>query len=184
MRQRAVTLALVAMGALMTAALLYADLPFVSRVIAIGGSTFVYVALIYLVRARLRRHETVLQAVADGISGLHDRDYSVSITPPRDDSQLQRLVTAYNGLGATLRAQRQDLYQRELLLDTVIQASPLALVLTNATVPYCTATWRRGSCSAADRNSRALRSSHCWSECRARCAKPCTRHPTACSRRS
>ena len=32
-----------------------------------------------------------------------------------------------------MRAQRQDLYQRELLLDTVIQASPLALVLTNAT---------------------------------------------------
>jgi two-component system, NtrC family, nitrogen regulation sensor histidine kinase NtrY len=31
-----------------------------------------------------------------------------------------------------LRAQRQDLYQRELLLDTVIQASPLALLLTNA----------------------------------------------------
>ena len=28
--------------------------------------------------------------------------------------------------------QRQDIYQRELLLDTVIQATPLALVLTNA----------------------------------------------------
>ena len=64
---------------------------------------------------------------------MHDRDYSVSVAEPRDDPQLRRLVLAYNGLGATLRAQRQDLYQRELLLDTVIQASPLALVLTNAT---------------------------------------------------
>ncbi len=43
------------------------------------------------------------------------------------------LVTAYNALGGTLRSQRQDLFQRELLLDTVIQASPLALILTNAT---------------------------------------------------
>jgi PAS domain-containing protein len=30
-----------------------------------------------------------------------------------------------------LRRERLDLYQRELLLDTVIQATPLALVLTN-----------------------------------------------------
>jgi nitrogen fixation/metabolism regulation signal transduction histidine kinase len=42
-------------------------------------------------------------------------------------------VAAYNRLGSRLRSQRQDLYQRELLLDTVIQASPLALILTNAT---------------------------------------------------
>ena len=67
------------------------------------------------------------------ITGLHDCDYSVSVAEPHDDAQLRRLVAAYNGLGGTLRAQRQDLYQRELLLDTVIQASPLALVLTNAT---------------------------------------------------
>ena len=31
-----------------------------------------------------------------------------------------------------LREERQSLYQRELLLDTVIQATPLAMVLTNA----------------------------------------------------
>jgi nitrogen fixation/metabolism regulation signal transduction histidine kinase len=42
-------------------------------------------------------------------------------------------VAGYNGLGSKLRTQRQDLYQRELLLDTVIQASPLAMLLTNAT---------------------------------------------------
>ena len=69
MRQRAVTLALVAMGVLMTVALAYADLPLISRVIAIVCSVFVYVALIYLVRRRLQNHESVLRAVADGIGG-------------------------------------------------------------------------------------------------------------------
>src|SRR5678815_4174333 len=41
------------------------------------------------------------------------------------------LVDAYNGLGDRLRVERQSLYQRELMLDTVIQTTPLALVLTN-----------------------------------------------------
>jgi two-component system nitrogen regulation sensor histidine kinase NtrY len=74
----------------------------------------------------------VLDALADGISSLNDADYSTSIAEPRD-AKLRKLVTAYNALGGRLRSQRQDLYQRELLLDTVIQASPLALILTNAT---------------------------------------------------
>ena len=41
------------------------------------------------------------------------------------------LVDHYNGLGDKLRVERQSLYQRELMLDTVIQTTPLALVLTN-----------------------------------------------------
>jgi nitrogen fixation/metabolism regulation signal transduction histidine kinase len=41
------------------------------------------------------------------------------------------LVAAYNGLGDRLRVERQSLYQRELMLDTVIQTTPLAMVLTN-----------------------------------------------------
>ncbi len=41
------------------------------------------------------------------------------------------LAGAYNGLGDRFRTERQTLLQRELLLDTVIQATPLALVLTS-----------------------------------------------------
>jgi PAS domain-containing protein len=40
-------------------------------------------------------------------------------------------ATSYNSLGDRLRVERQSLYQRELMLDTVIQTTPLALVLTN-----------------------------------------------------
>jgi nitrogen fixation/metabolism regulation signal transduction histidine kinase len=45
---------------------------------------------------------------------------------------LRELVLAYNSLGDLLRRERLDLYQRELLLDTVIQTTPLVMVLTNA----------------------------------------------------
>jgi nitrogen-specific signal transduction histidine kinase len=82
--------------------------------------------------AVIDRDERIVLAIADGIASLRDSDYSVSVSAPPDSRPLHRLVAAYNGLGDTLRLQRQDIYQRELLLDTVIQATPLALVLTNA----------------------------------------------------
>ena len=73
----------------------------------------------------------LLQALIGGVSSLRDRDFSVSIAENRRD-ELGDLVSMYNQLGAILREERQDLFQRELLLDTVIQSTPLALVLTNA----------------------------------------------------
>jgi len=72
----------------------------------------------------------VVRAVRDGIVSLHDRDFSVSVAPT-PDAELQALTSAYNSLGEVLRRERLDLYQRELLLDTVIQTTPLAMVLTD-----------------------------------------------------
>ena len=132
MRQRRVTLLLAALGLLLLAALASANLAWPYRVAAMLCATIAYAALAWGVRRSLRQQESVLDALADGISSLHDADYSMSIAEPRD-ARLRKLVTAYNALGGRLRSQRQDLYQRELLLDTVVQASPLALILTNAT---------------------------------------------------
>jgi len=76
------------------------------------------------------RWSSMARALGDGVLSLRDRDFSVSVTPASDD-ELGELVHHYNGLGDRLRVERQSLYQRELMLDTVIQATPLALVLTN-----------------------------------------------------
>jgi len=81
------------------------------------------------VRAARPWHQT-LTAVSGGIESLRDRDFSVSISPP-EPLELRELVEAYNSLGALLRRERFDLYQRELLLDTVLQTTPVALVLTS-----------------------------------------------------
>lgn len=72
-----------------------------------------------------------IRAVADGIGSLRDRDFSVSVTATGPD-EIGDLTEEYNALGDSLRRERLDLYQRELLLDTVVQTTPLALVLTNA----------------------------------------------------
>ncbi len=72
-----------------------------------------------------------LTALKDGVASLRDHDFSLSIARGTND-ELGDLVDAYNSLGSVLRRERLDLHQRELMLDTVIQTSPLALVLTNA----------------------------------------------------
>jgi nitrogen fixation/metabolism regulation signal transduction histidine kinase len=76
------------------------------------------------------RWSRMAQALADGIASIKDRDFSMSVTRATRD-EMGELVDAYNGLGDRLRVERQSLYQRELMLDTVIQTTPLALVLTN-----------------------------------------------------
>lgn len=46
-------------------------------------------------------------------------------------SELVPLTTALDSMAAELRKQRAGLYQRELLLDTVLQSSPSAILLTD-----------------------------------------------------
>ncbi len=72
----------------------------------------------------------VLRAVRDGIVSLRDHDFSVSVGSTRD-LELNALTGAYNSLGDLLRRERLDLYQRELLLDTVIQSTPQCMVLSD-----------------------------------------------------
>src|SRR5262245_10099098 len=76
------------------------------------------------------RWSRMTRALNDGVLSIKDRDFSISVTRATRD-ELGELVENYNGLGERLRIERQSLYQRELMLDTVIQATPLAMVLTN-----------------------------------------------------
>ncbi|MGH8197683.1 MAG: sensor histidine kinase [Steroidobacteraceae bacterium] len=86
---------------------------------------------IWLTNRLFDRWSYSIRAVTDGIGSLRDRDFSVSVTPTGPD-EIGDLTAEYNSLGDSLRRERLDLYQRELLLDTVVQTTPLALVLTNA----------------------------------------------------
>jgi len=85
---------------------------------------------LWAVRLYMAPINRLLQALLGGISSLRDNDFSISIAATRHD-ELGELVAMYNELGTILRDERQDLFQRELLLDTVIQSTPLALALTN-----------------------------------------------------
>jgi len=73
----------------------------------------------------------LLRALEGGVLSYRDGDFSLSLTPA-GHGELGELVRLHNELGQALREQRQHLVQRELLLDTVVQNTPVALVLTDA----------------------------------------------------
>lgn len=73
----------------------------------------------------------LLRALEGSVASYRDGDFSFSIAIDRRD-ELGELIRMHNALGQTLREQRQHLVQRELLLDTVVQNTPVALVLTDA----------------------------------------------------
>jgi len=112
----------------------FALMPWFASAVSAGIVAVCVVSPIAIIWSRVivRPVRRTLQAVSDGINSMKDRDFSVSIAQPEEPG-LKSLVASYNSLGALLRAERQSLYQRELLLDTVIQATPLSMVLTNAT---------------------------------------------------
>jgi nitrogen fixation/metabolism regulation signal transduction histidine kinase len=95
------------------------------------GILLVAPLILWLARRMTHPWVRVLRAVRDAILSLRDQDFSVSIGAA-SDPELAGLVSAYNALGEVLRRERLNLYQRELLLDTVIQTTPLSMVLTDA----------------------------------------------------
>ena len=79
-------------------------------------------------RALARPVAALIRALSGSVTAFRDGDFSFSIGTKRRD-EVGDLVTAHNELGQVLREQRQHLFQRELLLDTVVQNTPTALVL-------------------------------------------------------
>jgi PAS domain S-box-containing protein len=71
-----------------------------------------------------------LRAVTDGVRSFQENDFGVRIRASRDD-ELGELVALYNRLGDALRRERNEIYQRELLLDTLLQGAPMAILLVN-----------------------------------------------------
>jgi nitrogen fixation/metabolism regulation signal transduction histidine kinase len=72
-----------------------------------------------------------LQAVGDGVRSFRDGDFSMRLVASRKD-ELGDLLALYNEIGDALRDERREIYQRELLLDTILQGAPMAIVLTGA----------------------------------------------------
>ena len=70
----------------------------------------------------------LIRALSGSVVAFRDGDFSFSIGARRGD-EVGDLVSAHNELGRVLREERQHLFQRELLLDTVVQNTPTALAL-------------------------------------------------------
>ena len=89
-------------------------------------------ALLALMWWTLRRAtapvRSLLRALSGTTSSYRDGEYNFSVYWPGDD-ELGDLVKAHRELGDVLREQRQGLVQRELLLDTMVQNTPVSMLL-------------------------------------------------------
>lgn len=79
-------------------------------------------------RAQWEPMLSIFRALSGTVASYRDGDYSFGLRWDRED-ELGDLVDAHNELGAVLRAQRLNLVQRELLLDTMVQNTPVAMLL-------------------------------------------------------
>lgn len=97
-------------------------------IVVLSAALVIPVACFAAVRF-VRPVHRLLRALDGAVSSFRDGDFSFSIVAGRRDV-LGELVERHNQLSHTLRVERQNLTQRELLLDTLVQNTPVALVLT------------------------------------------------------
>lgn len=88
----------------------------------------VLIATMLFSRRLLRTVLSLFRALSGTVSSYRDNDFSFGIVWQGND-ELGDLVDAHNALGAALREQRLGLVQRELLLDTMVQNTPVAMLL-------------------------------------------------------
>ncbi|WHI48634.1 ATP-binding protein [Microbulbifer sp. VAAF005] len=86
--------------------------------------------LIGLIRHTIGPLNSTIKSLQNGLLNFRDGDFSISLVPPKDN-ELRQITLLYNEIGEHLRKERAHIYQRELLLDTVIQTSPQALLLVD-----------------------------------------------------
>src|SRR5206468_5547396 len=94
---------------------------------------FVFLPLaVFVARMVAAPLTSLLRVLAASVASFRDGDFSISLDDRQRDDELGELIRAHNELGRVLRDERQHLFQRELLLDTVVQNSPTALLLVDA----------------------------------------------------
>ncbi|WP_036172167.1 PAS domain-containing sensor histidine kinase [Massilia sp. 9096] len=98
-------------------------------VLAICLLCVVPIALI-TIRSQIQPILSLFRALEGTVTSYRDGDFSFGLHWAQND-ELSDLVQAHNALGDVLRAQRLDLVQRELLLDTMVQNTPVAMLLVS-----------------------------------------------------
>ena len=86
--------------------------------------------LVYHVRRAFAPMNALFRALAGSVASYHDGDFSFGLAWEGRD-ELAELVASHNALGDALREQRIALVQRELLLDTMVQNTPVSMVLVD-----------------------------------------------------
>lgn len=83
-----------------------------------------------LIKHSLAPLREMINAMDVGVRSFKNNDFSITIHNKQYD-ELGKLLDTFNELSQVLREQRLTLFQREQLLNRVIQETPVAIMLTN-----------------------------------------------------
>jgi nitrogen fixation/metabolism regulation signal transduction histidine kinase len=86
--------------------------------------------LLYHVRRAFAPMNSLFRALAGSVASYRDGDFGFGLSWA-GRGELGELVASHNALADALREQRLALVQRELLLDTMVQNTPVAMVLVD-----------------------------------------------------
>jgi len=99
--------------------------------VAVSVSMFIgFLITFLLLKHHYNNHKIILQSLDHGLQSLRDNDFSISLNQHKDVSY-NPLINAFNQTSANLREERQRLYQREMMLDKVLNASPMVTILVD-----------------------------------------------------
>ena len=96
-----------------------------------GVAALLLIPIVYWSAHSIVSRVDELHAVlGNALSAFRDGDFSLRLAV-RGDRELAELKRLYNELADTVRDDRHELHQREVLLDTILQRTPVAVVLLN-----------------------------------------------------
>jgi two-component system nitrogen regulation sensor histidine kinase NtrY len=89
------------------------------------------VIALFICRRFARPIAHLMNALINSTHNFKDKDFTTTIACDRDDD-LGDLVRSHNEAGGLIRAERQDLYQRELLLESIFDTTPVVMLLADS----------------------------------------------------
>ena len=108
-----------------------AELPLHPLVIATFAGLVMTPAVLWASRIVARRIVELNEDLGNALRASRDGDYSLRLVV-RGDRELAELRSLYNELADAVRESRSHIQNKEILLDTVLQRSPIAVLLLNA----------------------------------------------------
>jgi two-component system nitrogen regulation sensor histidine kinase NtrY len=121
------------------------------------AAAFVIPAVLWSVHVVVSRVTELHAVLGNALSAFRDGDFSLRLAV-RGDHELAELKRLYNELADTVRDDRHALREKEVLLDTILQRTPIAVVLLDQAhrVLYSNASARELLADGGRLNGRAL----------------------------
>jgi two-component system nitrogen regulation sensor histidine kinase NtrY len=88
-------------------------------------------AVVWSVHAIVRRFTELHAVLGNALSAFRDGDFSLRLAV-RGEHEIAELKRLYNELADTVREDRSELHRKEILLDTILQRTPIAVLLLSA----------------------------------------------------